>query len=194
MKNRILNTLLFCFIGLIGFSQTKTENSFLQIPKNWTYEKIEFPLGFATDITYDGFEELRFSPEMFKLNKEHYFTYIFALVLEGNPVFEEKELTDFLEKYYKGLADAVARGKEQKIDLNEIKIRLINKEGGSFVYEIDFLDTFTNGQKIQLKMEIEVYTKKKEKVVLALVSANESEKVWKELYGYKKEIEANLHR
>ena len=47
--------------SLISFGQEN--ESVLSAPDNWLSEIIPFPLGFAQQIEFVGFEDLRFSPE-----------------------------------------------------------------------------------------------------------------------------------
>lgn len=42
----------------------------LPIPEGWRTETIPFPLEFAPELSYEGYEELRFSPGMFKAGDE----------------------------------------------------------------------------------------------------------------------------
>ncbi|WP_196889194.1 hypothetical protein [Aureivirga sp. CE67] len=193
MNKKYIYTILFLFVTVLGFSQKK-EESILEIPKGWTYEKIEFPLDFAKNISYEGFEELRFSPEMFKTEKEKYFTYIFSLVLKNTSKFEEKELTDFLLKYYRGLSKAVADGSGKKIDVNEIEVHFMKKKDNRYFYEVEFLDTFTDGRKITLQMEFDVFEKDSDIIVLALVSPNKGKKVWNELDSYREILIENIKK
>ncbi len=37
----------------------------MTLPQEWEFEYLEFPLAFAPDLEYNGFEELRFAPGMF---------------------------------------------------------------------------------------------------------------------------------
>ena len=74
-----------CLLSLLccGLIQAQEEAAkILTGPADWRYEHIEFPLDFAPELAYKGFEELRFSPGMFDTSTTDYFTYAFVLSLQ----------------------------------------------------------------------------------------------------------------
>jgi hypothetical protein len=50
----------------------------LPTPEGWRTETLHFPLEFAPQLPYQGLEELRFSPGMFKPGREDFWTYAFV--------------------------------------------------------------------------------------------------------------------
>ncbi len=171
-------------------AQTNKAQIWLE-PAHWTYEKIELPLDFAPDFNYSGFEELRFSPNMFDTLATDYFTYLFAMSVESKTKLKTKELQGLLNDYYKGLCHAVASSRKMNLDTSLITITLSKSKtikGRAYDVDIVFYDAFTNGQKILLHMELEVIRKKESQLnyIVALVSPQpKSTAIWAEMHQYR---------
>ena len=180
-------------------SQAKAQDiqpQLMTMPQEWEFEYLEFPLAFAPDLDYKGFEELRFAPGMFDTASPSYFTYLFAIMLEGDHAFSEAQIDRFLTRYYQGLSHAVATRAEITVDTSRIGISVMRpdirtgKHEGYFV-TITYMDTFTGGREVKLNMEVVVlYSKNGENTCIqALVSPQPKyTDVWKELYSYRKAL------
>ena len=128
--------------------------------KGWRYEKLEFPLSFAPELKYEGFEELWFAPGMFDPESPTYFTYAFKMVLTG----ERPDVREFLLTYYTGLCRAVGKEKNIELDLSQIAVACT----GSFVgcgptltgygvsCVVDMADPFVTGAPIRLYVDMNV--------------------------------------
>ncbi|WP_109620307.1 hypothetical protein [Sediminitomix flava] len=182
MKKYILSIFALLLAQSLFAQETAT---YLKGPSDWKYEKIDFPLDFAPEIKYQGFEELRFAPGMFDTNAEGYFSYAFAFELDDIKKIEEKELKDILEKYYKGLHCAVATSKEMQLQPELIAVEVKKLSKSSFEANVSFIDTFTNGQAINIKMEVNTFRARAKNalVIMAIASPqSHSHPIWKELY------------
>ena len=73
----------------------------------WRGERIPLPPGFAKDMGWRGFEEIRFAPGMFEPDSEQFFTYVLAFYLEPGTTTREENLKREFLAYYRGLAKAV---------------------------------------------------------------------------------------
>lgn len=73
------------------------------VPQGWTTERIPFPIEFATQIPYTGFEDLRFASGWEFTSSEEHWTYAFLWWLEGKPQIDENVLQNNLKDYYTGL-------------------------------------------------------------------------------------------
>jgi hypothetical protein len=128
-------------------------------PEGWKKERIPFPLPFAKDLDHQGFEDLRFAPGMFKADAEDYFSYAFVFWLEGKVAVDAASLEKDLLKYYKGLCDAVGKG---KFDLSKITVKVEKQKAGTlsgaeaevFHGRIDWFDPFVTGKPLTLHLEI----------------------------------------
>ena len=122
MVKSIVLSVIFFTVCAVFFTGQGNEPLLLKSPRDWKFERIDFPPGFAPDLDYKGFEELRFGPGMFDKKAEFYFSYVFAIVLK-NTGSSEVDLIDFLYKYYKGLITVVAQQKKMSVDLSQIKVK-----------------------------------------------------------------------
>ncbi len=128
-------------------------------PEDWKYERIEFPLTFAPDISHKGFEELRFAPGMFNAKSETYFTYIFALQLEGQHKVDAEFLKDLLTKYYRGLCSTVWGDDDNKPDFSTITVEVTaddsNMRARRFKAKINMIDAFVTRKPLILHVDIQ---------------------------------------
>ena len=166
---RIYIILAFVFTSAFLFGQ-KEKNSLLKYPETWKSERINFPLDFAKDIHWKGFEELRFAPGMFKTEAKDYFTYTFIIKREANTPYTEDILVKFLNTYYKGLCKVVNANDKFPIDYNKIKASVKKETATTFTADIVFFDSFTDGRNVNLKMYIESITTKTGIVLLSSVA------------------------
>jgi len=114
---------------------------------DWKGERIELPPRFAPAMTLKGIEEIRFAPGMFDAKSDAFFTYAFVF-----SVPKEQELTpELIQKellaYYRGLAEAVSKGKGRPVD------------GGKFTFAmLPAKDATTTPEKIPSSTKVVQYT------------------------------------
>ena len=130
-------------------------------PKNWRSERIPFPLGFAKELEYTGFEELRFGPGMFKPGSPTYWTYVYFWWLKGDVDLDEKALERDLRNYYVGLSKSVGRSRGVQVDPAKIdvKIQLVKSSdkpasAPKWTGTITTYDVFVTGKLLKLNVEI----------------------------------------
>lgn len=184
---KILLIAIMVLIGQFAKAQ-ETEPILLKYPENWRFERIDFPIEFAPEIEYEGFEELRFSPQMFSKGEDYYFTYIFAIFLEKKKELSISEIEKFLTQYFRGLCSVVASSKKQEVNTDKINVKA-NKNGSFYTIKVDYIDTFTDGSNVQLHMEVEEEITSKGIQLTALVSPQpNSHHVWDRLHEIKKNL------
>jgi len=152
-------------------------------PEGWRFERLDFPLAFAPEIDYEGFEELRFAPGMFDAESESYFSYVLALRIEEAIRIDETFLHGFLTDYYVGLCEAVGESRNLDLDLDAIAVRVAPGSHG-YDAQIDMFDAFVTGKELALDLEISVVAGKEYIDVLGLASPHpKTAMAWKELRG-----------
>ncbi len=176
------------FFMITSYAQEKAK--ILKYPKDWRYERINFPLDFAKNIDWEGFEELRFSPGMFDVKSPDYFTYYFVLSIKKVEISIE-EIKEALIKYYKGLCKAVNVKEKFKINHEEITVTIEKISSCSLKANVVFFDGFTDGRRIVLDMLIEV-SKVKDTEMLLLTSVTPSGNAEKLDVLHKNNIKHNL--
>ncbi|CAL2075613.1 hypothetical protein [Tenacibaculum sp. 190524A05c] len=157
--------LVIAFASFIAsFGQEKAE--VMKYPTDWRYERINFPLDFAKDISWEGFEELRFSPGMFDIKSSDYFTYYFVLSIKNRLELSQKEIQEALAKYYRGLCKAVNPKGKFDINYDEITVTIHKLSSCSLKANVVFFDGFTDGRRIELEMLLEVRKNESEDILL----------------------------
>lgn len=155
-------------------------------PTDWRFERMPTPPGFAPDIQLSGFEEARFAPGMFDNSSPTYFTYVMVVSADGAPALDSAALTDFLDKYYRGLSVGVGRRRGLSPDPSQINADVVPDPAspGRYNAKVTFLDSFTDGRKITLNIEARVvpqHAAKKTDLVLLVSPQSKNNAVWQTL-------------
>ena len=165
-------------------------------PADWRFERLPIPPRFAPDIKWSGYEEARFAPGMFDTESPNYFTYALAVSIDGTEPVVADDITDFLDKYFKGLSIGVGRRKGLSPDPTQFGATVTamkTKEGAlpRFLAKVPYFDTFNDGRKILLNIAITVIPKPESEktIVVLLVSPQQAEApVWKQLRAIGKTV------
>ena len=170
-------------------------------PPDWRYERIDFPLSFAPELKYDGFEELGFSPGMFNAKSDTYFTYVFAMKITNDVSIDGKLLKSLLETYFRGLCRTVAEGTDFDIDVSKISatVREDHYEAPRtrhFTVMLDSYDPFVTGKKLKLRLEMLVVDRKRnDHLIFAAASPKPADSpVWRVLRKLKQQFQQNATR
>jgi hypothetical protein len=168
--------------ALLSAFTTLQEPSLLPAaPAGWRTEHLTFPLGFAPELDYRGFEDLVFAPGMFAPDSDSYFSYALGIRLEGAVVVDERMLRHFLETYYRGLCGAVAADRKLERDVNAVRARVTATKSG-FQATVEMFDPFTDGRELELALELRVHDRPRATEILGLASPLDREaRIWKEL-------------
>ncbi len=138
-------------------------------PAGWRHERLEFPLEFAHELEFRGYEDLAFAPGMFAPDSDSYFSYALALRLEGDVPVDEAWLARFLETYYRGLCRAVAAERGIELDTQAIRARA-RRAGGLFRATVAMFDPFTTGEALDLELELSWHAAPRATELLGLAS------------------------
>jgi len=128
-------------------------------PADWRFERINFPLSFAPELKYEGFEELRFAPGMFTAASDTYFTYIFAMKITNDAALDAAALQSLLETYFRGLCRTVAKEKKFDIDASKISAQVRADQpdlqpARYFRATVQSFDPFVTGKPLTLNLEM----------------------------------------
>jgi len=93
-----------------------------RVPDGYKTETIPFPLDFAPSLKHTGVEELRFAPGFFKPDQPGYFTYTFVWAIDDVP--EWPLVRDELHAYFRGLMEAVGKGRKLAVPASAFDVRL----------------------------------------------------------------------
>lgn len=134
---------------------------------------------------------------MFTTGAENYFTYALAVSVEGTNTIQAAELKDFLDQYFSGLSITVGRRKELKPDPAQFGAEVVEVKSefsglSRFTAKLPFFDTFNDGRKVLLNLEISVLPKADaaKTLVVLLISPQAAEaQVWSELRNIGQTVE-----
>jgi hypothetical protein len=135
----------------------------LPTPEGWKTETIPFPLGFAPELDYEGFEELRFAPGMFKPEEEDFWSYTFVWWVPAATEISAAILQRDLDAYYGGLNHGVNDKEENQPEIPAVRstVRAVDvAEDAPLEYAgtIDTFDSFVTQKPISLNFRAEVIT------------------------------------
>lgn len=193
--------LLFIVTALFGSpaaqaqaKKARATPTMLKGPDDWRFERLPIPPGFARDITWTGYEEARFAPGMFDTASETYFTYALAVNVEGTPAIQAAELKEFFEKYFRGLSTMVGRRKGLTPDAAQFQAEVAPRGDAKdkFTAKVTTFDTFNDGRKVVLNLEIDVQpqSESKKTLVVLLISPQAMEApMWKQLRDIRQSVQ-----
>ena len=167
----------------------------LKTDSTWSKEIFHFPLSFAPEIKYEGYEDARFLPGWGKVESDEFWSYAFAWRINLNEEMSEKELQENLQKYFDGLMKVVNKDKE-KVLPKTIALLQKNKDVNNnkqFAGTVQVYDAFKTKKSITLNVTIENYYCEKEKksIILFRFSPKEfGDDVWLKLHRVK--LQANV--
>lgn len=96
-----------------------------QIPGDWTIDpRYTFPLPWAPSLSYDGFEDVGFSPGFDDPDSAEYHSYFFLWELKRQRSLSRENLQNDLTAYYRGLSEQRGHNKNFKPDLSQIHVSL----------------------------------------------------------------------
>lgn len=148
MKN--LFFYLFYFQLMVFSAQENTIN-IIDLDSTWTKEIFQFPISFAPELPYKGFEEARFPPKGWSdVHHPNFWSYVFAWKINLDTKYTKEQLEKDLTIYFNGLN----RNKDFKTKTSFFI--LSEKENKSF-FEGNVLiyDSFTTKKPLRLNVLVE---------------------------------------
>ncbi|WP_347924252.1 hypothetical protein [Pontimicrobium sp. SW4] len=150
---KIITISLFLF-SLVGFSQEKQDLAVFETDSTWIKEIIEFPIGFAQEIKYEGFEDLRFPQGWSKEDSPNFWSYVWAWSI----IDTEEVTTNDLEKNIQYYFDGLLGLDFYKIDdkpLRKTNAVFIKKNKSQFVGKVKTHDTRYTKKPMTLNVTVE---------------------------------------
>ncbi|WP_299525380.1 hypothetical protein [Winogradskyella sp.] len=181
---------LFAFLVLLysiaSFAQDHNELEILEADSTWTKEFIKFPLSFAPDIDYEGYEDIRFAQNWKKPSSSEFFTYAFVWNINLEEVPTVEMLNEYMALYYDGLMTLVNKDKDVIVPHSKIQFEKENNNAELSIFkgQMDVYDAFFTQEVISLYAKVEAYyCKNQHKYVLLFRIATKSfdDAVWEKL-------------
>jgi hypothetical protein len=187
----------FFFASCLFFTaHAQPKPSILLAPADWQFEQFPLPPVFAPTIKYNGIEELRFSPGMFKKEATSYFTYAFAARLDSTKNVTPADIKSYLLTYFKGLCSKTAADRKlSPVDTAAISVSIERKKTADqeTVYNIllHAFGVFADGAPVTLNMEVKVMNDIPGQRVFLLFIVSplpKTDALWQGLYKIQKEF------
>lgn len=178
----IFSILLFAFCT--SFTLAQEPESVLTAPDTWQSEIIPFPIGFAREIEYKGFEELRFSPGWSDMTSQEFWTYMFVWYIEQDEPLTEQKLTESFNLYYDGLMNIDINNQNDSTGLNQLDktICLFIKTEAGFSGKMRVFDRFFTKKYIVLNIQVrEMFCSRMKKQIISCEISPQAfdHEVWK---------------
>jgi len=156
MKNNIL-LLLFLASSITLIGQNKADLDLLITDDTWRKEAFPFPIPFAPEIDYTGYEEAQFAKGWSNPESDEFWTYSFIWHIDTEKELTEKELEINLQYYFDGLMKII--NKDTSLTLPPTLALFIKKgnERGISTYQgkVKFYDAFFNKDLYELNIIVE---------------------------------------
>jgi len=199
---------IFTLISIFHIScngQTKTDNvnsikilkeldvdikkdilNLLETDTTWKKEIFNFPISFAKEINYEGFEEAQFPEGWRKKDSPDFWSYVFAWNINGNVELNENELEINLQIYFDGLMKVVNKDKEIVIPktIAQFRKKVDSNNISSYIGKVEIFDAFVTKEPMTLNVLVEKYycELKKKSIILFRFSPKDFESdVWLKL-------------
>ena len=169
MKKQLLLLIFTIGLSINTYAQENEELHILEADSTWLKEIIKFPLGFAQDINYIGYEDLRFAEDWSNFEGLEFFTYAFVWNINLTDVPTVSMIETNMKLYYDGLMTAVNKDNDFTIPNTIVDFNQIENNSEMFVFKgiIQVYDSFFTKEVISLYVDIETtYCKDQNKYLM----------------------------
>lgn len=139
------------------FAQQQTIVTLIKADSGWGKEVFYFPISFAPELKYKGYEEARFPKGWAKKDSTSFWSYAFAWKIEATKSITTKELVKNLTFYFDGLMKAQSNNSSKKMP--KTKVLLVQQSQtnsrSNFKGKIQIFDAFTLQAPLLLYLTIE---------------------------------------
>jgi hypothetical protein len=147
---------LFFFTTISIISYGQEHETILKAPDKWLSEILPFPLGFAQEIEFIGFEDLRFTPTWSDSTSQEFWTYMFVWYVEKGEPMTENKLTEYFNLYYDGLMGVDHNNRIDSTGTNQLDktISLFVKSDIGFTGKMRVYDRFFTKDYMVLNIKV----------------------------------------
>eukprot|EP01093_Parvamoeba_rugata_P015277 TRINITY_DN5298_c0_g2_i2.p1 TRINITY_DN5298_c0_g2~~TRINITY_DN5298_c0_g2_i2.p1 ORF type:complete len:201 (+),score=34.02 TRINITY_DN5298_c0_g2_i2:496-1098(+) len=180
---------MFLIVFLLGISSTAIaqntdELSIVRVDSTWGKEIIEFPIDWASKLTIEGYEELRFAPNWADKTSEEFWTLVMSWNVKTETELPLYELQFNFTHYFDGLM----KPNHWANEFPEPKVEFFEPEttenGFIFKGKMFFFDGFHTGKLTPvyiLGQQEHCDTTRKSIIIFKISSKAYTERVWEKL-------------
>jgi len=149
----IILLLLFC---ILSYSQEEEKENLevFATDSTWITEIIKFPIGFAQDIKYEGFEDLRFPQGWSKQESQNFWSYVWAWSIHNKETFTVSEIEKNIQFYFDGLLGLDFYKIDGKLQQKTNAV-FIEKSTSQFIGKVKTVDTRYTKKPMTLHVQAE---------------------------------------
>ena len=173
-------------------SQTAETPFVLTVDSQWHTEIIEFPLSFAPEIKFEGYEDLRFLKSWNDRNSDEFWSYGYAWILNKDPELSESNLSEKINSYYNGLMNLNSNDPEKSVQKTSSTFTKSKSSEDHYTGNIETLDAFFTKEPLKFNVQVESsYCEALQKhiVLFHLSPKSFEDEVWKQLKRIKPKCE-----
>lgn len=156
----ILLISLFCFSIASNCQEDEQKGVFI-IDSTWIKEIIQFPIGFAQDIKYEGYEDLRFPEGWSKKESPNFWSYVWAWNINNIEDVTTNDLEKNIQYYFDGLLGLDFYKIDDK-PLRKTNAVFIKKNESEFIGKVKTHDTRYTKKPMTLNVIVKTYHCKEE--------------------------------
>ncbi|MEM7086933.1 MAG: hypothetical protein AAF489_12165 [Bacteroidota bacterium] len=169
MKNFVITISLLC-LSIGAFGQEKEQLNLLKADSTWIKEIIEFPIGFAQEIKFEGFEDLRFPEGWSKQDSPMFWSYVWAWSITATKELTENDIERNIQFYFDGLL-GIGSGKNAKGEIHQTSALFVKREAGGdtseYIGKVKTFDTRYSNKPLTFHVLAEqYYCERQKKAVL----------------------------
>ncbi|MCK0110169.1 hypothetical protein MWU58_12750 [Flavobacteriaceae bacterium S0825] len=155
MKKHIV-TILLLFFCILSYSQEEESLEVFTTDSTWIKEIIKFPINFAQDINYEGFEDLRFPQGWSNQESPNFWSYVWAWNINGIEKPSESDLEKNVQLYFDGLL-GLDFYKINDVKTPKTNAVFIKKGNTQYVGKVKTIDTRYTKLPMTLNVLVEYY-------------------------------------
>jgi hypothetical protein len=169
MKNHFIIIILLS-LSLGAFGQEKENLNLLVSDSTWIKEVIKFPIGFAQEIKFEGFEDLRFPKGWSKKGSPTFWSYVWAWSMNDIEALTESEMEKNVQFYFDGLL-GIGSNSQGERKLHHTTATFIKTEGtnanNQYIGKVNTFDTrYTNELMTLYVLADQYYCEEEKKAIL----------------------------
>lgn len=162
--------MLFLLFSMANFGQEKDDLNLFETDSTWLKEIIKFPLGFAQEIKFKGFEDLRFPKGWANKDSPEFWSYLWGWRINEIEKLNEKDIETSIQFYFDGLMGInIRKANAEKME-NTNALFIIEESstnGSKFIGKVKTFDTRFQNAPMTLNVLVDqTYCKKQKRSIL----------------------------
>ncbi|MEZ4797969.1 MAG: hypothetical protein R2785_12470 [Flavobacteriaceae bacterium] len=158
---KYFSILLLLFFNITLFAQEEQHLEVFKSDSTWIKEIIQFPIGFAQDIKYEGYEDLRFPKGWSKQESQNFWSYVWAWNINNIEDVTTNDLEKNIQYYFDGLLGLDFYKIDDK-PLRKTNAVFIKKNESEFIGKVKTHDTRYTKKPMTLYVIVKTYHCKEE--------------------------------